>query len=183
MNGKEYRCALHHRGQDPEETKRWKKQRARSWWDERLSRANYQRKLSDHTCSNKQLVEETITSQTGDTWPHRIKNVRRDAVPSETGKTPPCWQKQTWRAEQASRLRELVYVFVDECGYNIWTARSHGRARQGERAYRQVCSQRGRNLTVTMAVSPISTLVFSSAAVGGMSKLVDTLHHEENKIN
>ena len=22
-------------------------------------------------------------------------------------------------------------VFVDECGYNIWTARSHGRARQG----------------------------------------------------
>ena len=27
-------------------------------------------------------------------------------------------------------------VFVDECGYNIWTARSHGRARQGERAYR-----------------------------------------------
>ena len=25
-------------------------------------------------------------------------------------------------------------VFVDECGYNIWAARSHGRARQGERA-------------------------------------------------
>ena len=23
-------------------------------------------------------------------------------------------------------------VFVDECGYNIWTARSHGRARQGK---------------------------------------------------
>ena len=57
-------------------------------------------------------------------------------------------------------------VFVDECGYNIWTARSHGRARQGERAYRQVC-QRGRNLTVTMAISPINGLVFSSAALGG----------------
>ena len=26
-------------------------------------------------------------------------------------------------------------VFIDECGYNIWTARNHGRARQGERAY------------------------------------------------
>ena len=47
-------------------------------------------------------------------------------------------------------------VFVDECGYNIWTARSHGRARQGERAYRHVCGQRGRNLTVTMAISPIN---------------------------
>ena len=60
-------------------------------------------------------------------------------------------------------------VFVDECGYNIWTARSHGRARQGERAYRQVCGQRGRNLTVTMAISPISGLVFSSATVAGMN--------------
>ena len=29
-------------------------------------------------------------------------------------------------------------VFIDECGYNIWTARSHGRTRLGERAYRQV---------------------------------------------
>ena len=25
-------------------------------------------------------------------------------------------------------------VFIDECGYNIWTARNHRRARQGERA-------------------------------------------------
>ena len=60
-------------------------------------------------------------------------------------------------------------VFVDECGYNIWTVRSHGRARQGERAYRQVCGQGGRNLTVTMAISPINGLVFSSAFVGGMN--------------
>ena len=56
-------------------------------------------------------------------------------------------------------------VFVDECGYNIWTARSHGRARQGEGAYRQVCGQRGRNLTMTIAISPINGLVFSSAAL------------------
>ena len=60
-------------------------------------------------------------------------------------------------------------VFVDECGYYIWTARSHGRARQGKRAYRQVCRQRGRNLTVTMAISPINGLVFSPAFVGGMN--------------
>ena len=37
------------------------------------------------------------------------------------------------------------------------------------RTYRQVCGQRGRNLTVTMAISPINGLVFSSAAVGGMN--------------
>ena len=33
-------------------------------------------------------------------------------------------------------------VLVDECRYNIWTARSHVRARQGERAYRQDRSAR-----------------------------------------
>ncbi|XP_068701076.1 uncharacterized protein [Montipora foliosa] len=60
-------------------------------------------------------------------------------------------------------------VFIDECGYNIWTARTHGRARRGERAYRQVCGQRGRNVTVTMAISPTNGLVFHSACIGGMN--------------
>ena len=60
-------------------------------------------------------------------------------------------------------------VFIDECGYNIWTARNHGRAGQGERAYRQVCSQRGRSVTVALAVSPVKGLVFHSAYIGGMN--------------
>ena len=60
-------------------------------------------------------------------------------------------------------------VFVEECGYNIWTARSQGRTIRGERAYRQVCWQRGRNLTVALAISPTSGLVFHSAIIGGMN--------------
>ena len=60
-------------------------------------------------------------------------------------------------------------VFIDECGYNIWTARSQGRARRGERAYRKVCGQRGRNVTVTMAISPTNGLVFHSAVIGRMN--------------
>ena len=58
-------------------------------------------------------------------------------------------------------------IFVDECGYNIWTSRSHGRARIGERAYRQVCSQRGRNVTIVMAVSPTNGLSSSFSTCGG----------------
>ena len=58
-------------------------------------------------------------------------------------------------------------VFIDKCGYNIWTVRNHGRARQGERAYRQVCGQRGRNVTVALAASPVNSLVFHSAYIGG----------------
>ena len=60
-------------------------------------------------------------------------------------------------------------VFIDECGYNIWTARTHGRARRGERAYRQVCGERGRNVTVTRAISPTNGLVFHSTCIGGMN--------------
>ena len=43
-------------------------------------------------------------------------------------------------------------IFVDGCGYNIWTAGSNGRARLGERAYRQVCGQRERDVTVPLAI-------------------------------
>ena len=60
-------------------------------------------------------------------------------------------------------------VFVDECGYNIWTARSQGRAIRGERAYRQICGQRGRNLTFAPAISLTASLVFHSAIIGGMN--------------
>ena len=58
--------------------------------------------------------------------------------------------------------------FVDECGYNIWTARSHGTTVRGKRAYRQVCGQRGRNVTITMAISPTNDHIFHSGILGGM---------------
>ena len=32
-------------------------------------------------------------------------------------------------------------IFMDECGYNIWTARNHGKARIGERTYRSVANE------------------------------------------
>ena len=38
----------------------------------------------------------------------------------------------------------------------------------GERAYRQVCGQRGKNVTVALAISPTNGLVFHSA-LGGMT--------------
>ena len=61
------------------------------------------------------------------------------------------------------------YFFIDECGYNIWTARNHGRERQGMREYRQVCDQRGWDVTVALAVSPVNGLMFHSAYIGGMN--------------
>ncbi len=61
-------------------------------------------------------------------------------------------------------------VFIDECGFSIWTARSQGRVRVGERAYRQVCGQKGRNLTICLAMSQVFGLVRYTIQMGGMTR-------------
>ena len=58
-------------------------------------------------------------------------------------------------------------VFIDECGYSIWAAM--GEPRVGERAYRQVFGQRGRNETMPLAVSSTAGLVHYTNKVVGMS--------------
>lgn len=65
-------------------------------------------------------------------------------------------------------LSQLVYT--DECGFNVWTARNHGRSAKGCRAVRMVDGQRGRNLTVCLAVSPQFGLVHFVTKQGGMTK-------------
>ena len=57
------------------------------------------------------------------------------------------------------------YVVIDGCSYNIWTARNHGRERQGV----HVCDQRGWDMTVALAVSPADGLMFHSADIGRMN--------------
>ena len=37
------------------------------------------------------------------------------------------------------------------------------------RAYRQVCDQRGWDMTVALTVSPVNGLMFHSADIGGMN--------------
>ena len=55
---------------------------------------------------------------------------------------------------------------VTTCG--LQEAREE-RGKAIERAYRQVCGQRGRNVTVALAISPINGLVSHSAIIGGMN--------------
>ena len=61
-------------------------------------------------------------------------------------------------------------VYTDEGGFNVWTARNQGRSVRGERAVRMVDGQRGRNLTVCLAVSPQYGLVHHVFVEGGMTK-------------
>ena len=51
----------------------------------------------------------------------------------------------------------------------LWTAGSYGQAAVRERAQRQVCRQRGRNVTIVIAVCPRAGVVHRSAQIGGMT--------------
>ena len=62
-------------------------------------------------------------------------------------------------------LRQAVIshcIFIDECGGNIWTRRSFGRAAIGQPVRRVVNNQRGRNCNVTFAISSEVGLVHHS---------------------
>ena len=43
------------------------------------------------------------------------------------------------------------WIFLDECGYNLWTSRTQGRSQRGTLAVRTVCGQRGQNLTIRLS--------------------------------
>ena len=58
-------------------------------------------------------------------------------------------------------------IFIDECGFNIWTARNYGRSERGDIAYRQVCGHR--NITICLAISPVFGLVHHIIQMGGMN--------------
>ena len=55
-------------------------------------------------------------------------------------------------------------VFIDETGFNIWTRRSFGRAHRGQPARRVVHGQRGKNCSVTFAISADVGLVHHTIA-------------------
>jgi hypothetical protein len=72
-----------------------------------------------------------------------------------------------WMLNEGHLQEHLVYV--DECGFNLWTARSKGWSAAGERAVRITDGQRGPNVTVVLAVSPQLGLVHFACHVGGFT--------------
>ena len=115
----------------------------------------------------KPLIHDRTIARNLEGMLFRVKLVR--PVPADRNRRDILQRRQEYGNWFMNHANMRHCVFIDECGYNIWTARNHGRARQGEHAYRQVCGQRGRNVTVALAVSPVNGLVFHSAYVGGMN--------------
>ena len=61
-------------------------------------------------------------------------------------------------------------VFTVECGYNIWSSRSCGRARLGKQTYRQVAGQQDRNVTIVLDLSATHGLDYHTAQIGRMKR-------------
>ena len=63
--------------------------------------------------------------------------------------------------------KELIYI--DEAGFYLWTKRTRGRGKLGQRAVRVVAGRRGSSLTMTFAVSNRRGLVHHDLIQGGMN--------------
>lgn len=90
---------------------------------------------------------------------------------------PKAWITDSVKEERCGFARWMMeegvlkhLVFIDECGFNVWTSRTQGRSPRGSRAVRVVDCQRGQNLTLCMAVSSRLGLVHFSFVTGGMTQ-------------
>ena len=84
--------------------------------------------------------------------------------------------------ENIARRREFVewllglpadchVIYVDETGFNLWTRRGQGRSRRGQRVRRVIHTQRGVQVNIFQAVSPILGLVHHEIIAETMTAL------------
>jgi len=57
-------------------------------------------------------------------------------------------------------------IYIDECGFNLWTAPKCGRAPVGKTPHIVVSSQQGRNQTLILAISSMSSIIHWSIVNG-----------------
>ncbi|MEL7523457.1 MAG: transposase, partial [Cyanobacteria bacterium J06553_1] len=67
-------------------------------------------------------------------------------------------------------IQQPCLIFLDEFGFNVWTARTKGRSSVGARAVRITCNQRGNNLTLCLAISPQLGYVHHRTLESGLTK-------------
>ena len=70
-----------------------------------------------------------------------------------------------WLVQAHGANEEIIYV--DESGFNLWLARTRGRARVGQRAVRIVGSRKGPNFTCILAISNIRGVIHHEFRAGG----------------
>lgn len=90
-------------------------------------------------------------------------------APTERNSNLTKQRRRDYAAWLMQNVQRYDFIYVDEAGINIWTKRTRGRARRGERAVRVVQGRRGQNLTMTFAVSAQGGLIYHELFQGGMT--------------
>ena len=63
-------------------------------------------------------------------------------------------------------------IYIDECGFNLYTKRTYGHAPVGQRAVRIVGGQRGRNISAIVAISNQVGVIYNEIHTGSVTKNV-----------
>jgi hypothetical protein len=99
-----------------------------------------------------------------------LKCLSRDADIPAARNAP---ENRLRRREFTQWLTELPpdhhLVFIDETGFNLWTRRSQGRSRRGQRVRRVVVTQRGVQVNLVQAVSPTAGLLHHKIVAATMT--------------
>jgi hypothetical protein len=93
-----------------------------------------------------------------------VRDVLEDRNSLQTKETRFAYAK--WMLE--SELRENC-VYIDESGFNVWTKRSYGRSSKGSRCFRVCNGQRGKNISLCMAISSQGVL-HSKLLIGAFNR-------------
>jgi hypothetical protein len=96
-----------------------------------------------------------------------LKDVR--AVPMQWNTDEVKLERRTYAQWLMNEGVQKNLIFMDEFGANIWTSRTKGWSPAGQRAVRIVEGQRGENLTLVLAISPIWGLVHAMFVEGSFS--------------
>ena len=119
----------------------------------------------------------------------------KDALIQEKGLTVSvatiarCLEGSQARRQHASWLQTQYelgaqFCYIDECGFGLYTARSHGRSVRGLPARRIVANQRTPHITMLCAISPNAGLIHKMMITGGakqenFDQFINELFHLE----
>ena len=119
-----------------------------------LAQVNYQ--LQTHLPLKPRISIQTISKSLRDQLivmkiMETVPQDRNGPVVIDARRVYAAWYLEVTNMEQSPEL-----IYVDESGFNLWTARTRGRARRGARAVRVVNGQRGANFTLILDMCPVS---------------------------
>lgn len=138
--------------------------------------------IEEHPALTLQEIKQRLMAEYPDWRPCTIQTISRaidgslitlkklHTIPSQWVTAQTKESRQQYAQWLMAEGMQKNLIFCDEMGCNVWTARTQGRAAVGARAVRIVSGQRGRNLTVCLAVSPQWGLLHARFLRGGMTQ-------------